>query len=93
MTSAELRALSSPPTGVRDEVVALWQDAQGDWDGAHATVQDVETPAAAWVHAYLHRREGDEANARYWYTRAGQPVCGLSLDEEWAEIAERLLEG
>ena len=93
MTAAELRALPSRPTGVRDEVVALWQDAQGDWDGAHATVQDLETPAAAWVHAYLHRREGDQANARYWYTRAGKPVCRLSLDEEWAEIATSLLGG
>jgi hypothetical protein len=91
MTAAELRALLSPPTAVRDEVVALWQEAHGDWDGAHATVQDVETPAAAWVHAYLHRREGDQANARYWYTRAGQPVCRLSLDEEWADIATSLL--
>jgi hypothetical protein len=91
MTRAELRALTSRPSGVPDEVVALWQDARGDWSGAHATVQDLETPAAAWVHAYLHRREGDQANARYWYARAGKPPCRLSLDQEWDAIADGLL--
>ena len=93
MTAADLSAHASRPPGVRDEVVALWKDAQGDWDGAHATVQDLETPAAAWVHAYLHRREGDQSNARYWYTRAGKPPSRLTLDEEWAEIADALLRG
>jgi hypothetical protein len=91
MTRAELKALTSRPSAVRDEVVALWQDAHGDWTGAHATVQDLETPEAAWVHAYLHRREGDESNARYWYARAGKPACRLSLDEEWDAIAADLL--
>lgn len=91
MTAAELRALASAPEGVADELLALWQDAHGDWAGAHATVQDLETPAAAWVHAYLHRREGDQSNARYWYARASKPACRLSLDEEWAEIAATLL--
>ena len=91
MTAAELRRLPARPTGVRDELVALWQDAQGRWDEAHATVQDLETPAAAWVHAYLHRREGDQSNARYWYTRAGKPPSRSPLDDEWDEIAEALL--
>lgn len=91
MTTAELRALRTRPGGVCDELVALWQDAQGDWDGAHATVQHLETPAAAWVHAYLHRREGDQSNARYWYTRAAKPPSRLSLDDEWVEIAHELL--
>lgn len=91
VTSAELRNLSSRPSGVRAEVVALWQDAHDDWSGAHATVQDLETPAAAWVHAYLHRREGDQSNARYWYTRAGKPPCRASLDQEWDAIAASLL--
>lgn len=91
MTAAELKALSSRPVGVSDEIVALWQDAQGDWAGAHATVQDLESTAAAWVHAYLHRREGDQSNARYWYAKAGKPACRLSLDEESDEIATSLL--
>ena len=93
MTTAELKELATRPVGVSDELVALWQDARGDWNGAHATVQDLETPAAAWIHAYLHRREGDQSNARYWYTRAGKPPCRLSLEEEWVEIASELLAG
>lgn len=90
MTASELRAAASPPS-VSAEARALWHDAQGEWDRAHAIVQDLDTPAAAWVHAYLHRREGDDANARYWYTRAGKPPCRLSLDAEWDEIATSLL--
>lgn len=91
MTATELRAATSPPSNLSAEVQALWHDAQGDWELAHATVQDLETPAAAWVHAYLHRREGDESNARYWYARAGRPPCRQSLDEEWDDIATSLL--
>ena len=49
-------------------------------------------PAGAWVHAYLHRKEGDLANADYWYRRAGQPACDGPLDDEWAAIVETLLE-
>lgn len=91
MTAAELRMAGPRPVGLRDELVAMWQDAQGDWRGAHATVQDLETPVAAWVHAYLHRREGDESNARYWYSRAGRPPQKVSLDDEWTAIVTELL--
>lgn len=92
MTAADLRALHERPTGLSDELVALWQDARGDWDGAHATVQDLESPAAAWVHAYLHRKEGDASNARYWYSRAGQPMFPGPLDDEWDVIVTTFLE-
>ena len=91
MTPAELRTAANPPSGPA-EVVAMWHDAQGDWERAHQVVQDLDTPAAAWVHAYLHRKEGDQSNARYWYTRAGQPVCRLALDEEWTQIVDALLD-
>ncbi len=91
MTPDVFRSLATPPAGVRDELVALWHDARGDWARAHEIVQDIETPAAAWVHAYLHRKEGDPSNARYWYDRARQPVCRLSLDEEWTQLAGALL--
>lgn len=91
MTVSELRTAATPPPDLSPEVVALWHDAHGAWDRAHEVVQDLDTPAAAWVHAYLHRREGDQSNARYWYTRAGQPVCRVGLDEEWAQIAAALL--
>ena len=91
MTAAALRDLPDAPTDQPAEVIALWHDARGDWRQAHVVVQDLETPEAAWVHAYLHRKEGDDSNARYWYTRAGQPVFRGALDEEWTHIAEALL--
>ena len=69
---------------------ALWLDARGDWDGAHRVVQEIETQAAAWVHAYLHRKEGDPGNAGYWYRRAGKPHSRVSLEDEWREIARAL---
>ncbi len=64
--------------------------AAGDWDGAHKAVQDDPSPEAAWVHAHLHRVEGDLGNARYWYARAGRPEATGSLDEERGEIARSL---
>ena len=91
MTAAELKAATSQPSGLRAEVLAMWQEARGDWTAAHATVQDLETPAAAWVHACLHRREGDQQNARYWYTRADRPVVKGSLEDEWLAIVAELL--
>jgi hypothetical protein len=72
-------------------VRALWCDATGDWDGAHSLAQEVETPDGAWVHAYLHRREGDIDNAGYWYRRAGRPVERGDLQAEWGAIARALL--
>ena len=71
---------------------ALWWDAQGDWDRAHACAQvDEADPSAAWVHAYLHRKEGDLANAAYWYRRAGRPMAREELTAEWLAIATALL--
>ena len=66
---------------------ALWFDAVGDWEQAHAVAQDVHTPDGSWVHAYLHRKEGDLDNAAYWYRRAGRPVQGGALAEEWRSLA------
>ena len=82
-----------PPAGLRPAVTALWLDAAGRWDDAHRAVQDGESPADAWVHAYLHRKEGDVANAGYWYRRAGHPLPTVSLEEEWTIIASTLLTG
>ena len=62
---------------------ALIADKAGDWDKSHELIQDIETNEAAWIHAYLHRKEGDQWNAGYWYRRAGKPVFDGSLDEEW----------
>ena len=91
MTVAELRDSPDVPPGVADEVVALWHDARGDWERAHQTVQDLDTPAAAWVHAYLHRKEGDQWNANYWYQRAGRKMPRTSLAQEWDALVEEFL--
>ena len=94
MTLDELRAslsLATPPPGCSAAVIALWHDAKGDWDAAHRVAQDISGAGGAWIHAYLHRKEGDAGNAAYWYRQAGQPFALGSLDEEWARIAEALL--
>jgi hypothetical protein len=70
---------------------ALWHDAHGDWDSAHALAQDIDTPDGALVHAYLHRKEGDTPNAAYWYSRAGKPPFTGPLEAEWTAIAVALL--
>jgi hypothetical protein len=70
---------------------ALWWDMKGDWKAAHDLLQDDNTPAGSWVHAYLHRKEPDPANAAYWYRRAGQPVASGTFEAEWEAIATALL--
>lgn len=81
-----------PPEGLSPYLTALWREKRGDWDAAHDIVQDVSTKTASHIHAYLHRREGDESNARYWYRQAGEDFpSGLTLDDEWRSIVERLL--
>ena len=69
----------------------MWQDAKGNWDDAHRVAQEIESTDGAWIHAYLHRKEGDASNAAYWYHRAGKPVAHGPLDEEWEEIVSSLL--
>jgi hypothetical protein len=84
-------ANGQPPKNLNFALTGLWWDAKGDWTRAHDSAQQDEGPAGAWVHAYLHRKEGDSSNAAYWYQRAGKPAqCG-SLQEEWLSIAEALL--
>jgi hypothetical protein len=82
---------SSPPRDLGAALVALWFDAKGNWEEAHRVAQDIEDETGAWVHAYLHRKEGDASNAAYWYRRASKPVARVSLDEEWEVIATALL--
>jgi len=84
---------SAPPAALAAPLLALWHDAHGDWDEAHRVAQDIPDPTGAWIHAYLHRKEGDAANARYWYNRAGKPDARDSLDGEWERIATALLSG
>ena len=82
---------ASPPAALSPLLVALWHDARGDWDAAHRVAQDVDDEDGAWVHAYLHRKEGDNANAGYWYRRAGRSAARGTLDDEWVTIVEALL--
>src|SRR5215207_4780344 len=81
----------APPENIPLPLLALWHDARGDWNAAHETAQSVEDESGAWVHAYLHRKEGDAANAGYWYRRASQPVCREPLEREWEAIAAAFL--
>ncbi|MBS1788566.1 MAG: hypothetical protein JST85_12630 [Acidobacteria bacterium] len=83
---------AAPPVGLSAYLHALWHDGAGDWDQAHKIVQDIETEQASAIHAYLHRKEGDESNARYWYGRAGRsfPV-GKTLDDEWKALVSEFL--
>ncbi len=80
-----------PPEGLSPFLTALWYDAKGDWGAAHDIIDDMPGEKAAWVHAYLHRKEGDAGNAGYWYRRAGKSVCMLSLADEWNEIVTALM--
>jgi hypothetical protein len=80
------------PPAVSPLLLALWHDARGNWDQAHTLAQDVDDAPGAWVHAYLHRKEGDLGNAGYWYRRAKQPMATDALDAEWTRIVAALLE-
>jgi hypothetical protein len=84
---------AAPAPGLDAPLAGLWWAAKGNWDQAHKIVQDEDTADAAWVHAYLHRVEGDLGNAGYWYRRARKPVATSSLETEWQEIASELLGG
>ena len=78
---------STPPPGLTAALQVLWLDGHGDWEGAHEIAQELPDPDGAWLHAYLHRKEGDLPNAGYWYRRAGRPVARGSLDDEWCRLA------
>jgi len=89
MDPVELRRRSQAD-GLPVLLAALWWDGAGDWNRAHDLAQSVENAEGAWVHAYLHRKEGDLGNADYWYRRAGRRRPATTLDEEWAAIAAAL---
>jgi hypothetical protein len=82
----------NPPQGLTLALAGLWWDGKGDWTRAHESAQQDEGRDGSWVHAYLHRKEGDQSNAAYWYGRASKPVSRESLESEWQQIAESLLQ-
>jgi len=84
-------AENSPPSALPGPLTALWHDGKGDWCQSHEIAQDIHSKEGSWVHAYLHRKEGDNGNAAYWYSKAGKPVCKEPLDQEWEQIVKEML--
>lgn len=82
---------TSPAKELSAYLQSLWYDGKGDWNKSHEIIQDIDDKTAAWIHAYLHRKEGDIWNADYWYRRAGRKRPELSLEEEWKNIVTTLL--
>jgi hypothetical protein len=93
MDATQFRQTATPQLHWSVAVRALWHESQGDWTTAHDQVQDDDSADGAWVHAYLHRVEGDQFNAAYWYRRAGRPVPTktLALRDEWAQLVQALV--
>lgn len=80
------------PEGLSKLLESLWEERVGDWAAAHKITQDVKTQVGALVHAYLHRREGDESNANYWYDRAKSSMPSFDMDKEWLGLVEKFLD-
>lgn len=80
-----------PPEALSVYTKALWHDGKEDWDRAHQLIQDLEDKTAAWIHAYLHRKEGDIWNADYWYARAKRTRPAIDLHTEWEQLCKTLL--
>ena len=83
--------LEQPVSGLSVQLKSLWYDAKGDWHQAHAQVDHLKDQQSAWVHAYLHRKEGDIGNADYWYSKAGQMRPDLPMEEEWEQLVLHFL--
>lgn len=81
----------APPAGLSAPLEALWWDAKGNWSNAHALVDELETTEGMAVHAYLHRKEGEQSNADYWYRLAGKTYHRQKLEDEWKALVEGLL--
>lgn len=81
----------TPPAGLSLALQGLWHDAKGDWNAAHECAQNQDDKEGAWVHAYLHRKEGDKSNAAYWYQQADKPMSHAPLEIEWETIVMSLL--
>ena len=79
------------PSKLTAELEALWYDGKGKWDTAHDLAQQVPAPNGAWIHAYLHRAEGDDSNAGYWYRRAGKNMPSISISDEWEQLVKEFL--
>jgi len=81
-----------PPQKIPSVLKALWYDGKNDWEGSHNIAQDIDDKNGSWVHAYLHRKEGDISNAHYWYSRAGKSEPRMTLKEEWESLVRNFIE-
>ena len=81
---------TNPPEDLSVYLLSLWYDAKGNWSKAHEIIQDKEDESGSWIHAYLHRKEGDIGNADYWYRKAGRERPNVNLEVEWQQIASAL---
>ena len=81
-----------PPQKIPAVLKALWYDGKNDWEGSHNIAQDIDDKNGSWVHAYLHRKEGDISNAHYWYSRAGKSEPRMTLKEEWESLVRNFIE-
>lgn len=82
---------NNKPQGLNSYLNAMFEDALGNWEKAHEIAQDIPDPMGSLIHAYLHRKEGDNWNANYWYSRAGREMPKMNLEQEWESICEELL--
>lgn len=80
-----------PPKSLSEGLQALWYDSKGNWNASHDIAQDIPSDLGAWIHAYLHRKEGDKFNARYWYRRANKPYPTITLEEEFTILVDYIL--
>ena len=92
MTLATLKSFTEIPKGLSPLLQAMWHDHQGNWEASHTLAQEENTKDGKWVHAYLHRKEGDQSNALYWYHQAEKDMPSISHEKEWEEIVNTLLE-
>ncbi|WP_282111776.1 hypothetical protein [Maribacter stanieri] len=83
--------LSHVPKEWSDGLKAAWYDANGDWEASHNIAQDMHNTLGSWLHAYLHRKEGDRFNAGYWYRLAKKEYPTITLDEELKVIVESII--
>ena len=90
---ASVQSDPEPPGALSLELQSLWHACKGDWDRAHKVAQDIPSPAGSWVHANLHREEGDIGNARYWYARADKQESDAPIEQEREQIIQALLAG
>jgi hypothetical protein len=82
---------ASPAKELSDLLQAMWYDGKGDWEASHNIAQEIHSKEGSWIHAYLHRKEGDSGNAAYWYTKAGKKFPAIGLKEEWDELSHYFL--